>query len=467
MTAMNELRHVVVLMLENQSFDHLLGFLQLADPTQQVVGLTGNESVPSNPSVPGDVIPVSKATTRDAYITDPSPGHEFEDVNQQLFGERQPGAFPAMPPMNGFVANYAEQPGHDGRPIGPGRGRGIMRCLDSSLIPVISTLARNFVVCDHWHASVPGPTWPNRFFVHAATSNGLSESPKNPDVIASQFWGSQFRMRTIYEELMDHGYTWKIYFDDHPQSFALRNLHPYAGDLFCRMEVFAQDVQNATLPNYAFLEPQYFGALGNPANDQHPPHSLIEGERLIASVYDTLRSREDLWQHTLFVLLYDEHGGFYDHVPPPTAVPPDPVSANGAKFKFDRLGLRVPALLISPWVGKGRVDHAVYDHSSLLASVKKLFNLPSFLTARDTQAHTFEGNFLAVARPTVDTPQNLAALVRRVPVAATPPDDRGLTDNQQALLALARALQTPQSEHDAAAQVDALTRQFRGEVESP
>jgi phospholipase C len=233
------------------------------------------------------------------------------------------------------------------------------------------------------------------------------------------------------------------------------------------MDVFAQDVQNATLPNYAFLEPQYFAALGNPANDQHPPHSLIEGERLIASVYDRLRSREDLWQHTLFVLLYDEHGGFYDHVAPPATVAPDAVSANGAKFKFDRLGLRVPALLVSPWVGKGRVDHAVYDHTSLLATVKTLFNLPSFLTDRDARARTFEGNFLAAARPTVDTPQNLTALVRRVPVAATPPDDQSLSDNQQALLALARALQTPQSEHEAAGQVAALTRQFRGEVESP
>ena len=467
MPALDEIRHVVVLMLENQSLDHLLGFLQLPDPAQQIQGLTGNESIPADPAAPGNPVQVSRVATRDAYVTDPSPGHEFEDVNQQIFGAREPAAFPAAPPMNGFVVNYAEQLGHDGRAIGPERGRSIMQCLDPSLVPVISTLARNFVVCDHWHSSVPGPTWPNRFFVHAATSNGLVESPKNPDVIASQFWGSQYRMRTIYEELMEHGYTWKIYFDDHPQSFALRNLHPYAADLFCRMEVLAQDVQNATLPNYAFVEPQYFGALGNPANDQHPPHNLLEGERLIAWVYDTLRSREDIWQHTLFVLLYDEHGGFYDHVGPRGAEIPDAASANNPQFKFDRLGVRVPALLISPWVGTGRVDHTVYDHTSLLATVKKLFNLPKFLTARDAQAHTFEGDFLAAPRPTVDTPQNLSALVRRMPVATTSADDQKLSDNQQALLALARALQMPQSEHEAAGQIDALTRQFRREVESP
>ncbi len=113
---------------------------------------------------------MSKATTRDAFVTDPSAGHEFVDVNQQLSVQRQPAAFPAVPLMNGLVANYGEQPGHDDRPIGPGRGREIMQCLDPSLIPVISTLARNFVVCDRWHASMLGPTWPNRFFVHAATS---------------------------------------------------------------------------------------------------------------------------------------------------------------------------------------------------------------------------------------------------------------------------------------------------------
>ncbi len=466
MPALDEIRHIVVLMLENQSLDHLLGFLHLPDPAQQIQGLTGNESIPADPAAAGSPVQVRRAATRDAYVTEPSPGHEFEDVNHQIFSARQPSTFPAQPPMNGFVANYAEQPDHDGRAIGTDRGRSIMNCLDPALIPVISTLARNFVVCDHWHSSVPGPTWPNRFFVHAATSNGLVESPKNPDVIASQFWGSQYRMRTIYEELMEHGHTWKIYFDDHPQSFALRNLHPFAADLFCRMEVFATDVQNATLPNYCFIEPQYFGVLGNPANDQHPPHNLLEGERLIASVYDTLRSREDIWQHTLFVLLYDEHGGFYDHVAPPSAVPPDAASTNNAQFGFDRLGLRVPALLISPWVAKGQVDHVVYDHTSLLATVKKLFNLPGFLSARDAQAHTFEGNFLAAPRPTGDTPQNLTALVRRVPVAATASDDQRLSDNQQALLALAKALQMPQSEHEAAGQIGVLTRQFRGEVES-
>ena len=110
-----------------------------------------------------------------------------------------------------------------------------------------------------------------------------------------------------------------MYFDDYAQAFALRRLHPY-GDRFQRYEQFARDIQNGTLPTYAFIEPRSFSAPGYPANDQHPPHDLLEGEKLIAEVYDTLRADDKLWRQSLMVVLYDEHGGFYDHVPPPRAV---------------------------------------------------------------------------------------------------------------------------------------------------
>src|SRR5205807_2159760 len=140
----------------------------------------------------------------------------------QLFGQTNVPN-PPTPLNNGFVKSYAQQLGHDGRPIGLPAGKTVMQCLDPTLVPVISRLAKSFVVCDHWHSSVPGPTWPNRFFLHAATSNGVYDSPKNPDMIASQFWGSKYRARTIYENLLDHGHSWKIYFGDHPQSYALRN----------------------------------------------------------------------------------------------------------------------------------------------------------------------------------------------------------------------------------------------------
>jgi hypothetical protein len=173
-----------------------------------------------------------------------------------------------VPTNSGFVLSYSEQPASGGRPVGPVVGRTIMQCLDPNLVPVISALAQNFVVCDRWFSSVPGPTWPNRFFLHAATANGLLDTPETPGQLASKFFSSPYRMRSIFENLMDAGHSWKVYFDDYAQTFALRNLHPHV-DRFVRFEEFARDVASGALPEYSFIEPRGFSAPGWPANDQH------------------------------------------------------------------------------------------------------------------------------------------------------------------------------------------------------
>jgi len=433
MGALDEIRHIVVLMLENQSFDRLLGYLELDDPTEKLEGLTGAETNPLSP--PADMTPVAVGKISDpaVYETDPSPGHDFEDVNQQLFGDRSPRDV-TRPRNDGFIASYAAQIG-----VGP-RGREIMGCIDPALLPVTSALARNFVVCDHWFASVPGPTWPNRFFVHAATAGGHLVTPETAGQFVAQFWGSPYRMRTIFENLMDRGHTWKVYFDDYAQAFALRTLHPYV-DRFQKFEQFAADVAAGTLPTYSFIEPRSFSAPGSPANDQHPPHHLLQGEKLVASIYDTLRADEALWRRCLFVLLYDEHGGFYDHVPPPRAVTPDGEVAHPSGFAFDRLGVRVPAILVSPWVAAGRADHTVYDHASLPATLKKMLGLPSFLTARDIVANTFDRNFLAAPRTVSLT--NLSALVGVTAITAGDATSRQFSAHQRSLLALAEVLASP------------------------
>ncbi len=431
------IRHVVVLVLENQSFDRLLGWVTLPDPAQRLDGLTGSESNPASPPDAGDLVTVSRATTPAAYVTDPSPGHSLDDATVQLFGQRQVPD-PPVPTNNGFVLSYAEQPGKGGRPIGLEAGKTIMQCLDAGLVPVISSLAQNFVVCDRWFSSLPGPTWPNRFFLHAATANGLLDTPETAAQLASNFWGSPYRMRSIFESLMDEGHSWKVYFDDYAQTFALRNLHRHV-DRFVQFEAFARDVAGGNLPEYAFIEPRGFSAPGWPANDQHPPHSVLEGERLIANIYDTLRGEEAVWRQTLFVLLYDEHGGFYDHVKPPSAVVPDSTSAK-ASFGFDRLGLRVPAILVSPWVAEGVADHTTYDHTSLPATIKKMFGLPRFLTARDAAAETFDRNLLPQPREVTLT--NLAARLRAAPAAPAVPDTDH-SQHQKSLLSLAEVLAAP------------------------
>jgi phospholipase C len=433
MGAMDEIRHLVVLMLENQSFDRLLGYLNLGDPAQKLEGLTGTETNPVFPPADMTPVPVSRTSSPSAYVTDPGPGHDFEDINEQLFADRAPRDTSA-PTNMGFAANYSRQAGSGGRPLGDLR-REAMQCLDPTLVPILTTLARNFTVCDHWFSSVPGPTWPNRFFLHAGTSKGFLVTPEVPSQLVSQFWTSPYDMPTIFENLGDRGLTWTVYYDDYAQAFALKRLHPYV-ERFQHYEQFARDIEHGTLPNYAFIEPRSFSAPGYPANDQHPPHDLRDGEKLIADVYDTLRADDKIWRQSLMVVLYDEHGGFFDHVPPPSAVAPDSSRARRPDFGFDRLGVRVPAILISPWVAAGRVDHTVYDHTSVPATIKKMFGLPRFLTARDAAANTFDRSFLPDARTV-----SLTDLRRLVPTARASTAGTGtLSPYQRSLQALAQAI---------------------------
>jgi len=144
MSAMDEIRHLVVLMLENQSFDRLLGYLDLGDRTQKLEGLLGAETNPVSPPTDTTPVPVTRVSAPSAYVT--VAGHDFEDVNQQLFADRAPSDTNA-PRNTGFVLNYSQQTGSDGRRLS-GRGRDIMQCLDPTLVPILTTLARNFTVCD-------------------------------------------------------------------------------------------------------------------------------------------------------------------------------------------------------------------------------------------------------------------------------------------------------------------------------
>lgn len=463
----DQIRHVVVLMLESRSFDHLLGFYR-PPGDQPFEGLRGTETVPLDPRrSPGNPVAVRKVPTEDVYVTPIAPGHSFRDVSLQLYG-RDVVPPTAEPVNNGFVCSYGDQRDSLGNPVGHGVGVRIMNCVDPAQIPVLAHLASTYVVCDHWFSSMPGPTWPNRFFVHAATSGGHVADPMTADVIRSGLWKAPYRMRTIYESLMAHPRprTWKIYFHDIAQALAFRQLHAHV-DRFQffhpapgRPTSFLQDAARGTLPNYSFIEPQYVSAIATPANDQHPPHDLREGERLIAAVYDALRGNPDVWAHCLLVLLWDQHGGFYDHVPPPRTIDPDGVPSVDGAFRFTRLGVRVPAVLVSPWLPRGYVDQRVYDHTSLLATVRRLFGLEDFLTRRDACANAFDDRFLCEPRPPLDCPDNLTALVKATPAQDVDSRDLELTAPQRSLEALSAALAPIRNEHDGARRMARRINQF-------
>ena len=264
------IKNIIVLMLENRSFDHMLGFLKEHNP--EIEGLTGTESIPVDPRLASragvETVTVSRLAGEESYITDPDPHHEFPDVTLQLFGQESEPS-PPIPKNNGFVASYWWVPDRTGVPIGLERGKAIMKCFDPLIhLPVLSALAQNFLLCDHWFCSVPGPTWPNRFFVHAASSNGHVDSPSSLEAMKDEIGLSTYGMRTIYENLTEMNLSWKIYYHDFPHALALTNLHRFSGNFF-HFNQFLQDARMGNLPNYTFIEPAYFNLPISKASDQH------------------------------------------------------------------------------------------------------------------------------------------------------------------------------------------------------
>ncbi len=175
-------------------------------------------------------------------------------------------------------------------------------------LPVLHTLAENFAICDHWYSSLPGPTWPNRFFIHSGTGNG---HVKMPNGVFDKNW-HVYDQTTVYDRLCELHISWKIYHHGMPQSLVM--LHQLEHALhYHDMQRFFQDAAGPAgdFPQYSFIEPAYSGA---EQNDQHPPSDIMQGEFLLAKVYNALRANGELWNSTLFVFLYDEHGGFFDHV---------------------------------------------------------------------------------------------------------------------------------------------------------
>ncbi|WP_428485213.1 alkaline phosphatase family protein [Rhodopila sp.] len=372
-----DIRHVVVLMLENRSFDCMLGTLYPSN--DRFDGLTGTERNVWH-KADGTQQTTAAWTSPDltqagACIPDPDPGESFDDIHTQLHGLTSGG-----PNMSGFVDNYMRQPPDKSATDPPFDPAATMHCFTPEALPAMSTLARAFGVSDRWHASAPCQTWPNRFFTHAATAGGyINNAPTH----------FPYRMETVFNRLESVKQTWRVYFHDIPQSAALAKLWTDIPTHFHHYEEdFARDAASGSLPAYSFIEPRYFTdtVLGKMPNDQHPPHDVSHGDALIASVYNAVRTGPG-WKNTLLIVTYDEHGGCYDHVPPPPAVSPDDLRPDG--FDFGSFGVRVPALIISSYVKPGSVIRphgpTPFDHTSISATLGRLFGFPP-LTRRDAAA---------------------------------------------------------------------------------
>jgi phospholipase C len=378
--AMATFDHFVVLMLENRSFDHMLGFLQ--SPTYAIAGIDPANPPTCDPVTGTTPVPV----TPDAQTVndlDPDPAHDFVNVNVQIFGNA--AGLPSGPQMRGFVKDYAAVSKNELK------GVNVIKCFTERTLPVLSTLAKQYAVCDQWFSSVPGSTIPNRLFAHAAHSGGSATQ----DAILAPL-----KLKTIFQAMDDDAspYSFRIYTATAGGSILLSNLylihhqegfHPYSE--------FASDCAKGDLP--AYIEPLYDDDLANwlYANSQHPDFPVDEGERLITDVYSALQKSPD-WANTLLLIVYDEHGGIFDHVPPPSLTiepgyPPVPPSTNPA-FGFDRLGVRVPAVFVSPRIKPGGIVPRQFDHCSIVATVRKLFCLDKApFNWREAQAATFDDIF--------------------------------------------------------------------------
>ncbi len=400
--------------------DHMLGFMKA--PGYDIEGL-GSSALPFNKDSTGKQV----FATNDARPTGDlraDPNHHFPDVMQQLYGTTNPAAGQS-PDMSGFVLNYEAKSGS------AAGGANIMKCFKPEALPVLTTLAREYAVCDHWFSSIPGPTLPNRLYAHCGTSRGRLD-------MAPEFYAGFY---TVYEELDKHGVPSCIFWSDWSGTLTFSGLMAHQNRFYMDYENFATICAGPAdqVPAYCFIEPRYNlahlptgGAL--PANDQHPDNDTRDGETLIENVYNAIRQNNELWHSSILLIVYDEHGGLYDHVKPVPLASPDKLSSVAPAFDFTLSGLRVPAVVVSPYIQRGTISKKIFDHTSIIATALKLFTPASWpsnaLFDRAEQAKTFDDLLDLSMQPRDEWP-NFAAPAHGPAPAANSAAGQPLSDLQR------------------------------------
>ncbi len=316
-TSPGSIDHIIMVMMENRSFDHWYGARKLLEGNAAEDGLDAGMS---NPGPDGSDVPVFHAT----QLCPNDPPHGWSSSHDQFDEGRN----------DGFAQEHGSRYGTDGAEV--------MGYLSRDDLPISYALADAYAVCDRYFCSVMGPTWPNRLYGHLGSSQGM-KSNDLPDT-------GSYTDPAVWAKLTEAGVDWRYYYTDLPFIALLGNqIEPGRSFVF---DQFLQDARTGDLPPVCWVDP------GFSYNDNHPPHHPALGELFIAAVHEALAT-SPAWDRCLIVLTYDEHGGFFDHVPPPTTA--DDRAADG----FDQLGFRVPSVLIGPYVRQG-VDSTQYEHTSWL-----------------------------------------------------------------------------------------------------
>jgi phospholipase C len=335
------------------------------------------------------------------------PPHEIVDVTLQIYGNPALEGLVSPVPMDGFVINTEK--------VFPGYGKEALFTYNTTTANIFRQLADEFSIFDAWHASLPGPTHLNRAFLLSCTTNGLGNTGTttiSPALLAG------FPQKTIFDAISETGNDWAVYYEFFPSALFFDNVRLHLDKLHT-LQDFYDGLTNGNLPYFSYIEPRYYDIGDLLADDCHPPHGIAEGQNLVKSIYEAMRS-SSIWGSSALIITFDEHGGFFDHVPTPLNIPnPDGKVSTDPPFNFTRLGVRVPTIIVSPWVKKGTVVHRAvgpmsnseYEHSSVAATLKKILGFPNFLTNRDAWAGTFENIFLNLSSPRTDCPVTLEAVI--------------------------------------------------------
>lgn len=452
------LDHLVVVMFENRSFDHLLGRLYEPGEVKSFEGVINKElknPIPQWAQYGANRKFVTYGIAQNMNSPRPDPGEEYPHLNTDLFGIQdlknrfQPLAkmvapynapdYPRQQPtMDGFVADYISSFTAEKRrqPTFEEYSE-IMMGYTPDQMPVLSTLGRGFATFDHWFAEVPSQTFTNRSFFHAATSSGYVIN--YPPAAAFPVHNTA---ETIFQRLQSKGLTWRVYCDSpSPASFTgiihASQLHNRFATNFLTVDDFLDDARKGRLPTYSFIEPNMWHG----HNDMHPPisalmhglpydepSSLLGGEALLAQIYDAIRTSTSSdgsnYLNTLLMVVFDEAGGTYDHVPPPSAPPPDPSAPKGQMgFAFNRLGQRLPAIAISAWIPPRTVVNEEYHHTSVIRTLRERWALGGPLTARDASPRDIRPVLsLSAPRPPEQWPDVTPRPVPKFDVALLPPN---------------------------------------------
>jgi phospholipase C len=397
-------------MMENRSYDQMLGAL----PGVQYAGVAHGTRLPyERADGSRDWVEIRHGAPPDRFF--PDPGHGFQAVEAQIYGNGVLDSADMMGFARRFIRDHAFVQRRTIQEYATLYGDG--------RLPVLHRLAKEFGVCTHWFCSLPSSTTPNRMFAHAGTSGGATRHGA---------YYARIRGQMIFDKLGTRDpRSWRVYLHDVPHLWL-------AGDAWTKtfsghfrfIGAFEHDVGRDQLATYTFIEPRH---ILPPCSSQHPSAGVSHGERLIADVYNTLASSPRVFNKSLLLVVYDEHGGFYDHVIPPghpgwrdqcpdidyEVVRPDDALGRGEGrergYAFRTLGPRVPAVVVSPWIERGSVygwnaeDPArrlTFDHTSILATVSKMTGV--WVDSKRARAANALDRALSRANARTDYPSRLA-----------------------------------------------------------